>query len=84
MHTRLVGDGRLAVLATCVVVSFSFGGWTSAESVHEPAGVVPVHPGCGDVFNIVEGAQRPCRNGESSRMHSVLYRPMVVSASALS
>ena len=29
-------------------------------------------------------ASGPCRNGESSRMHSVLYSPMVVSASALS
>ena len=27
---------------------------------------------------------RPWWNGESARMHSVLYRPMVVSASALS
>jgi hypothetical protein len=26
----------------------------------------------------------PCRNGEPSRMHSVLYSPIVVSARALS
>jgi hypothetical protein len=26
----------------------------------------------------------PCRNGESARTHSVLYRPIVVSARALS
>ena len=44
-----------------VVVGLGFGGWPSAEAVHEPAGVVPVDPGGGDV--LVPGLDRSAAAG---------------------
>jgi hypothetical protein len=79
MCVRPVGTG------SCIVVGFVFGWRASAEAVHESAGVVPVDLGRRGLLDVTEPGQRgPVRNGELSRTHSVLYRPMVVSASALS
>ena len=68
-----------------IVVGLGFGGWDTAQPVHEALLVVPGDVvGC-DVFHVAEGARSgPRRNGESARMHSSLYSPMVVSANALS
>jgi hypothetical protein len=52
-------NDRSAVTMVSVVVGFGFDGWTSAQSVHEPAGVVPVHPGGGDLFEIGDATDRP-------------------------
>lgn len=38
------------------VPSFGFGGWPASEAVHEPFGVVPVHPCAGDLLQVGQGA----------------------------
>jgi hypothetical protein len=84
MHLRLCVDDRLVVTGLCMVVGLGFGGWASVEAVHEPAGVVPVHPGGGGLFDV---ADRPQGAGAERRVVADalgLYRPMVVSARALS
>jgi hypothetical protein len=63
-------------LVVSVVLGLGFCRWSAVQTVHKPGGVVPVHPRGGDVFEVGQRAQRPVRNGESSRTHSVLYRPI--------
>ena len=38
------------------VPGFGFGGRPPAQAVHEPFGVVPVHPGAGDLLQAGQGA----------------------------
>jgi hypothetical protein len=59
-------------------------GWASAEAVHEPGGVAPVHPGRGDLFQVGEGGDRSGAERGSLAQLSVLYNPIVAFASALS
>lgn len=49
---------RLVLLVLSVVLGFGFYGWSAAEAVHEPGGVVPVHP-----FSGGELERRRCRLG---------------------
>jgi hypothetical protein len=75
MHASLrVCLGRVAGQAM-VVLGFGLRWGTPAEAVHEPAGVIPVNP-C-EVISSTSArvSSGPVRNGEPSRMHSVLYRP---------
>src|ERR1022692_319734 len=58
MHPSLRVNGRLAVPVVSVVAGFRFGWGLAAEAVHEPAGVVPVDPGGGDVFQAGQGSDR--------------------------
>lgn len=58
MHTSLRVNDRLAVTDTSVVVGFVLEGWPAAEAVHEPAGVVPVHPLAGGLLNVAEPVER--------------------------
>jgi len=39
------------------VVGLGFGGWASAEAVHEPVVVVPGHPGRGGLFEVGQGGE---------------------------
>jgi hypothetical protein len=85
MHTLSFVCDRLIGTVFSVVLGFVLGRWDPPETMHEPAGVVPVHPRRGGLLDVTDGAQRPLsRNGESSAMHSALYNPIVVSARALS
>lgn len=57
MHTRLCVWCRWGGGLGCSVVGgLGFGRWDTAEAVHEPAGVVPVDPGGGDLFQVGQGA----------------------------
>jgi len=44
-----------------------FGGWDTAEAVHEAVVVVSGDVVGGDEFDIAEGAQRAAAHGESAR-----------------
>lgn len=53
MHASLrVCRVRVAGTVVIVVLGLGFGGWPPAEAVHEPAGVVPVHPRGGDLLKV--------------------------------
>ncbi len=65
------------------MASYSTGGMRP-QAVHEPVGVVPMHPVGGEQLHVGQAVQGPRRNGESSRTASCSYSPMVVSANALS
>jgi len=58
---RCLKDSEHHLTVVSVVLGFGFCGWASAEAVHEPAGVVPVHPGGGDLFEVGEGRSGPVR-----------------------
>jgi hypothetical protein len=47
----------LVVSGLCIVVGLGFGGWASAEAVHQSAGVVPVDPGCGDGLEVGDAGE---------------------------
>jgi hypothetical protein len=64
--------GRVAGTLPIVVLGFGLGGCPAAEPVHEPAAIVPVDPGAGDLLEVREVASVPFRNGDPSQMHSVL------------
>ncbi len=49
---RLVVGGLLSV-----VLGFGFGGWSSAEAVHESAGVEPVDPVGGGGLDVADGGE---------------------------
>jgi len=53
-------------------------------AVHEPGGVVPVHPGGGNLLDVAAAALRAVAEWRPVPVHSDLQRPMVVSARALS
>ena len=60
-------------------------GWDAAQAVHEPVGVVPVHPLGGEQFDISQAMQgAPLERRVIAGVASVLYSPIVVSARALS
>ena len=46
------------VLCLLVVPGLSFGRGPAAEPVHQPGGVVPVHPRAGDSLKVSQGADR--------------------------
>ncbi len=76
---------RVAACGSLLVVpGLGFGRGPAPEPVHRPLRVVPVHPRAGDLLQVGQGGDGPVRNGDPSRVHSVLYSPMVVSARALS
>ena len=82
---RAAGPPRSrGVLGLLVVLRLSLGRGPAAQPVHQPGGVVPVHPGTGNLLQVGQRPDRPARNGDPARVHSVLYSPIVVSASALS
>jgi hypothetical protein len=85
MHVLLhVPRGRVTRPAGMVVLRLGLRWRTPAEAVREPAGVVPAaHSEV--IFSVsARVSDGPVRNGEPSRVHSVLHGPMVVSAKALS
>ena len=51
------GSSR-GVLGLLVVPGLSLGRGPAAEPVHQPGGVVPVHPGAGDLLQVSEGPDR--------------------------
>jgi hypothetical protein len=56
--------GRVGRVGRSIVVGLDFGGWASAEAVHEPVVVVPGHSGRGGLFEVSQGVvSGPCRNG---------------------
>jgi hypothetical protein len=57
MHLLCVCD-RLVGTGLCTVVGLVFGWRASAESVHEPAGVVPADPGRRGLLDVTEPGQR--------------------------
>ena len=62
MHASLrlkIMDRVVDGLTGSVVLGLDFGRRPSAEAVHEPAGVVPVHPGGGDLPDVGQGFLRP-------------------------
>jgi len=58
MHTGLLGSGKLTSVV-CIVIGLVFDGRFQPETVHKPAGVVPVNPVGGEVLDIMHRAQRP-------------------------
>jgi hypothetical protein len=62
-----------------VVGGLELGWWEMADGLQEPAVVEPVDPLQGGVLDLIKTLPGPRR-----RTSSVLYRPMIVSASALS
>jgi hypothetical protein len=78
VRTCLCVKNRAVVVVLIVVQGFGFGRCDQPESVYESAGVVIVHR---DQVMASRSARRvngPLRNGESARIHSVLYSPIVV------
>jgi len=41
-----------------VVLGFILGRWDPPKAVHEPGGVVPVHPRRGGLLDVTDGTQR--------------------------
>jgi hypothetical protein len=54
-HVTYVCD-RLVLLVLSVVLGFGFRAWSAAEAVHEPGGVVPVHPSSGGELDVADVA----------------------------
>ena len=63
-----------------VVPGLGFGRGPAPEPVHQPVVVVPVHPRAGDLLQAGQGGDGTGAERDPSRVHSVLYSPMVVSA----
>jgi hypothetical protein len=52
-HVSYVCD-RLVVVVLSVVLGFCFLGWSPAEAMHQPGGVVPVHPFSGSELDVAD------------------------------
>jgi len=75
----LLGLNRVAGVLPLVVGGLELGRWDVADRLQQPAVVEPVDPLQGGVLDVVDALP-----GTRRRMSSVLYSPMIVSASALS
>ena len=58
MHTLSFVCDRLISTVFSLVLGFVLGRWDPPETMHEPAGVVPVHPRRGGLLDVTDGAQR--------------------------
>ena len=58
MHTWLLVCSLWLGCVCSVVDGLVLGRWDAAQAVHEPVGVVPVHPLGGQQFHVSEPVQR--------------------------
>lgn len=58
MRTRLLVCSHGLGCVRSVMDGFEFDWWDTAQAVHEPVGVVPVHPVGGEQFHVDQAMQR--------------------------